>query len=437
MANNKPTSKQPPVAARKPHSVKHHGVTLSDDFAWLRDPGYPEVTDTEIIAHLESENAWFNDQMAPLEELTETIFSELKGRQPEEDESVPYRQDGWMYQWRFARDAQYRTWWRWPEHKPEGAQCILDEPTLAGASDFFRIGGMSISPDGRFLAYGVDNDGSERYTLFIRDLVSSTTLEDEIPNTGGGCIWAKNSTTFFYTCLSEQWRPYMVARHTLGQDNAEDTQVYTESDDSFFVGVSSTQSDDWIIVSSGDHVTSELRIIPSATPNASSTLIAPRVTNRQYDIDHLADEFYVLTNDTHKNFRLAKTPVNNPGPDNWITVIEGSDDRYLTDFVCFDNLIVVEERVKGLDQILLLEPDKPETLARGPKPLFICTAMAHTDMPYRQAFHLRDCRCWIAASFLLLRTFAVAMTLAITGTKQASCNSGPTPLTILWTLLVG
>jgi len=352
----------PPIAAKREHVVTHHGISFSDPYAWLRDKNYPEVTDPEVLAYLESENAWFEKQMAPLAPLVESLYSELKGRQPTDDASVPYLHNGYMYQWRFAAGAQYRTWWRWPVDQEDAATCYLDEPALAGELEFFRLGGLSISPDNRLLAYTVDTNGSERYRLHVLDLANNTKLGEPIENTGPDITWAQDSETFFYTLLSDQWRPYVARRHRLASDSvtsatnsAEDIAVYTEHDDSFFVDVSGTQSDAYIVISTSDHVTSESWVIPSDEPTTEPLLIAARQTNLEYDIDHCADHFYLLTNDTHKNFRLARTPVSDPRPKNWQTVIEGSDEHYLTDFVCFDNLLVVEERIQGLDQIRLID----------------------------------------------------------------------------------
>ncbi len=367
---NRSKPDHPPIAARKKHSFTHHGIRVEDHYAWLRDPGYPEIKSPAILAYLNAENDWFDTQMAPLTGLTDKLFEELKGRQAQDDACVPYQQDGWMYQWRFAHGAQYRTWWRWPVDTPQAEVCFLDEPALADDAEFFRLGGMSISTSGQFLAYCVDTSGGERYSIRIRDLFSDTQLDDQIDNTGGSVTWAADNNTLFYTLLSEQWRPYVVKRHTLGESGADDVAVYTESDDSFFVDVSTTQSDAYIVITSGDHITSELRVLPSNNPSAEPQLITPRTTGHEYDIDHRGEHFYILSNDTHKNFRLVKAPISAPEQSNWQSVIDGSDDHYLTDFVCFDNLLVVEERVQGLDQIRLIDNDNNQHYIEFPEPTY-------------------------------------------------------------------
>ncbi len=326
-----------------------------------------------MLSYLAAENSYFEQQMAPLAELTSTIFAELKGRQPKDDASVPYLRNGWMYQWRFVDGAQYRTWWRWPADHPQGevtAKIFLDEPALAGSGDYFRLGGMAISQDGRYLAYAIDTKGSERFQLRIRDLGTGDELDDAIDNVDGSLVWAADNKTLFYSLLSDQWRPYLVRRHELGTPTKTDVDVYKEHDDSFFVGVSSTQSDAYIVVSSGDHVTSELRVLNATTPTAELTLIAQRNPGHQYDIDHQGDNFYLLTNDTHKNFRLAVTPTTAPAQINWQSVIEGSDEHYLTDFVCFKDFIALEERKLGLDQIRLLHNNGREEYIEFPEPTY-------------------------------------------------------------------
>ena len=200
---NRSKPDHPPIAARKKHSFTHHGIRVEDHYAWLRDPGYPEIKSPAILAYLNAENDWFDTQMAPLTGLTDKLFEELKGRQAQDDACVPYQQDGWMYQWRFAHGAQYRTWWRWPVDTPQAEVCFLDEPALADDAEFFRLGGMSISTSGQFLAYCVDTSGGERYSIRIRDLFSDTQLDDQIDNTGGSVTWAADNNTLFYTLLSE------------------------------------------------------------------------------------------------------------------------------------------------------------------------------------------------------------------------------------------
>jgi oligopeptidase B len=353
---------KPPIADRIEHSRTVHGVLLSDPYHWLKDPAYPEVTDRRVLDYLAAENAYFEAQTEPHRPLIDEIFEELKARQPQEDESVPYQLHGYRYRWRFEKDAQYRIWERATAGEPEDWQVILDEPRLAEGKDYFSLGGFTVSPDGRYLAWSSDTDGSERFTLSITDLSTGIAIDEPIANTLDAPIWSADSSYLFYLRLNEQWRPHQVRLHKLGTPLVDDRLVYQEDDESFFVGIDETQSEVFVQITAGDHVTSEVRLIPASDPVAAPSLVSPRRTGHEYHIDHRADRFYIRTNDTHKNFRLAVTSDSRPEPEHWETLIEGTDGHYLTGHLCLKDFLIVAERVNGLDQIRII--GNPDTEAR-------------------------------------------------------------------------
>lgn len=348
----------PPVASRRPTSRVVHGVTLEDPYHWLKDPAHPNVTDPDILDYLRAENDYFDAEMAPYRSLVETLFEELKSRQPEEDESVPYRRGDHLYRWRFEPGAQYRTWERCPVGAPDAWSVFLDEPALAEGREYFSLGGLSVSPDGRFLAWSADTDGSERYRISITDLETRIDIDEPIPNSLGAPVWSADSQHLYYLQLNDNWRPYQVRLHRLGTPLTRDRIVYEEQENSFFVGISDTQSEAWILISAGDHVTSEARLIPADDPGAAPRLVAARRAGIEYHLDHRAGRFYILTNDEHRNFRLAVTDEHRPEPEHWETLIEGSQTHYLTDLLCLKDWLLVSERVDGLDQIRVIpDPD--------------------------------------------------------------------------------
>ena len=340
-----------PVAVQKTHVTTRHGVALSDPYHWLRDPAYPKVENPDILAYLESENAYFEAQMANQQDLVDTLFEEIKARQVPDESSVPLVDGAYEYQWRFEAGGQYRLWSRWPVGHPEAAVVILDEPARAKERDYFRVGGMAVSPDGRYLAWSEDTDGSERYLIQVKDLDTGVVFADSIAEVAGTIVWAGDNATFFYLELTDNWRPYRVRAHRLGTPVDSDRVVYTETDDAFFVGVDSTQSEEFIVVSTGHHDANEVWILPSKTPDAPLRQVVPRRPDHEYHLEHHADRFYVLTNDRHKNFRLVSAPVDDPSEANWTPVIDGSDSHYLLGVVCFADQMVIEERVDGLDRI--------------------------------------------------------------------------------------
>ncbi|MFD1610994.1 S9 family peptidase [Sphingomonas tabacisoli] len=340
----------PPVAARRPHSSTHHGITIEDPYAWLRDPGYPEVTDTEILAYLSAENAYFEAAMAPHQGLVDTLFKEMRGRIKEADQSVPQKDGDWLYWRSFDEGAQYRKWWRSPVAGGEAA-LILDEPALAEGKEYFRLGGMDVSPDGRLLAYGVDDNGSERFTIRVKDLETGELLPDVIEGTLGAFLFSGDGKNLLYGLVNEHWRIDVAKLHRLGSAVAEDIELYREADEGFQVGLGLTQSQRYILISTGDHVTSEVRLLPFDNPFAEPAMVAPRQPGREYDVEEHDGTLFIRTNDTHTNFRVVTAPVARPGE--WSELIAPSADFYLTDVSTFASLFVIEGREHGLDRIYL------------------------------------------------------------------------------------
>lgn len=345
---------QPPVAEKIPYRSSHHGIEIVDPYHWLKDPGYPEVNEPHVLAYLKAENDYFDYRMAPHQPLIDQLFAEIKGRQPAQDESVPYRKGNFWYRWRYEEGAQYRLWLRASVDDPENWRVILDEPALAAEHDYFALGGMAISANGRYLAWSADTNGSERFTLSIQDLRQDVPLDEPIELTLDSPVWAGDNQHLFYLRLNENWRPYRVMRHRMGRPVQEDVVVYEEEDEAFFVGIDLTQSADFILVTTGDHVTSEVRLLLSSAPTSPMQLICPRRSGHEYDVDHAAGYFYIRSNDQHKNFRLAKTPADTPAPEHWETLIAGSDDHYLTGHLCFKDWILIMQRVAGLEQLRVI-----------------------------------------------------------------------------------
>jgi oligopeptidase B len=188
----------PPVAERRPHSTTRHGVTIEDPWAWLRDAGYPAVSDPAILAYLEAENAYFEAAMAPHAALVETLFEEMKGRLKPDDASVPQRDGDWLYWWAFRPGGQYRVWYRRPVAGGE-AEILLDEPAEAEGKGYFRLQALEVSPDGRLAAWSADTNGAERFTLRVRDLATGRDIETVNAQTNGRVIWAADARSLVYT----------------------------------------------------------------------------------------------------------------------------------------------------------------------------------------------------------------------------------------------
>ena len=355
----------PPVAAKKPQVTNWHGQALSDDYAWLRDPGYPEVADPAILAHLKAENAWFEARMAPQKPLIDTLFKEMRGRIKEADKSVPQKDGNWLYWIEYEQGAEYKKWWRKPvaaKDDQTADELILDEVALAEGHEYFRLGAIAISNDGGMIAWSVDDNGSERFTVRIKVIASGELLPDEIPGTLSSLVWVAHDKGLVYSLANEQWRTDNARLHWLGKPLSDDVELYHEDDEGFRVGASLSANEQWLVIGTGDHETSEVRLVPAHDPLATPILVRARQTGVEYDADVYSisggnGTLYIHANDTHENFRLATAPLSNPGE--WTTLIEGSDAFYLTGFELFRDFYTVEGRVRGLDRLEVRYYDDP------------------------------------------------------------------------------
>jgi len=352
---------RPPFAEQRPHNYERHGYAMSDPWHWLKDPQYPVVTDEDILAYLKAENQWFEQNMADHKALTQSLFQEMKARIKEDDSSVPQKDGDWLYWSKFEQGMQYRQHWRKTVSGGED-QLMLDENVLAEGKEYFRLGAASVSPDARLLAYAFDDNGSERFEVRIKDLTDGTLLPDIIPGTLSSLVWSADSKMLLYGLANEQWRTDNARLHVLGKDIADDIELYHEDDEGFRVGIGLTHSEKYIVISTGDHETSEVRLVPTADPLAEPILVSVRQPGREYEVEEHDGTLYILTNDDHVNFRLATAPVADPS--NWTSLIAGSDDFYLTDMCTFKNFYVTEGRENGLDQIEIRSYDDPAKVER-------------------------------------------------------------------------
>ncbi|MBB3348785.1 S9 family peptidase [Sphingomonas sp. BK069] len=338
----------PPVAATRAHSFTRHGVTVEDPYAWLKDPSYPEVTDPDVLAYLEAENAYFEAQMAPHRALVDRLYEEMKARIKEDESSVPQKDGDYVYWTAFETGGQYRQWWRKPV--AGGAdELLLDEPALAEGKEYFRLGAFAISNDATKLAYAIDDNGSERFTIHVKDLTSGALLPDTIPGMLSDIVWSADDSGFLYGLANKEWRTDNARFHRLGTDPSEDIELYHEDDEGYRVAVGETSDRRWIVISTGDHVTSEVRLLPAADPFAAPILVAPRQDGREYDVDTHGDTLFIHTNDTDPMWRLVTASIIAPGE--WTERIAPSPHFYMTGVDCFRDYLVVEGREDGLDQI--------------------------------------------------------------------------------------
>ncbi|MGN6550416.1 MAG: S9 family peptidase, partial [Pararhizobium sp.] len=350
-----------PVAAKKPVTDTRHGITRTDDYAWLRTADWqamfkdPSLLEPEIRSHLEAENAYQAAAMEDTAELRRTLFAEMKGRIKEDDSSVPAPDGPYAYGMSFVSGGEQPRYFRVPrDGGPEAL--LLDGDREAEGKNYFRLAGTDHSPDHRRLIWGYDDKGSEFYTLKVRDIESGRDLEDVVGNTGGGGAWTPDSGGFFYTLLDDGHRPSKIFHHRIGTPQSDDRLVYEETDPGFFMSVGASRLDDFIFIDIHDHETSEVRLLPANDPDAEPMIVAKRETAIEYDLTEGGDVFYILTNaGGAKDFKIMEAPVSAPARENWREVVPHEPGRLILSQIAFKDFLVWLERREGLPRIVIRE----------------------------------------------------------------------------------
>lgn len=350
-----------PLADRKPVDRVHHGDVVVDDYEWLRDK-----TDPDVIAYLEAENAYTEAQTAHLGELRDKIFEEIKARTQQTDMSVPVRDGDWWYYGRTIEGQQYPLQCRCPAADGDWTppvltagvaapdeQVLLDGNKEAEGQEFFALGTFEVSNDGNFLAYAVDHEGDERYTLRVKDLRTGELLTDEITGTFAGAMWSRDGQYLFYPTVDDSWRPDTIWRHRLGTDKSADIVVFNEPDERYWVGIGVTRSRKYLVIEIGSKITSEVRVLEAADPTGQFTVVLPRREGVEYTLEHAVvageDRFLILHNDGAENFELVDATVTNPG-DHRVLVPHREDVR-LEEVEAFASHLVLSYRRGALTRL--------------------------------------------------------------------------------------
>ena len=348
-----------PRRKKKPVTLEAHGRKRVDEYHWMRANNWqqvmrePDTLPADIRSHLDAENAYADVLMADTEGLQEALFKEMRGRIKENDSTVPAPHGPWAYATRFVTGGEYPIIVREPRGGGEG-EVLLDGNAMAEGHSYFSFGDASHAPDHNRIGYSVDDNGSEYYTIRVRDVATGRDLDDEIPDTSGAVVWAGDSNTFFYVLVDENHRPYAVMRHTVGTPRSSDVEVYREADPAYFVNVGTTLSKAFIQIVANDHETSEVRLIPSEAPDRPPQLVAPRRTGHEYSVEHRGDDFVILTNrDDAEDFKIMTTPVASPGMENWTEIEPHRPGRLILSVAAFKDYLVRLEREGGLPRIVI------------------------------------------------------------------------------------
>ncbi len=365
MGNNKLKNMEtnlPPTAEKIPYKTTIHGYERVDNYHWMRLTDeqklskIPDEQTQKVLDNLNAENAFKEAHLKHTEKFQEVLFNEIIGRIKKDDETVPYFDNGYWYYTRYEKGKEYPIHCRKKEQLENPEEVLIDVNIWAEGHDYYSIRGLAVSPNNKYLAFSVDTLSRRIYTIKIKNLETGEILQDEIHGTEGGVAWANDNKTFFYTAKNETTLlSENIDRHRLGRPQSEDVKVYTEKDNSFYIGVYRSKSDKYIIIYNSSTLVSDYQILEADNPEGQFRSFSPRESEHEYSIEHYKDKFYIVTNWNAVNFRLMETPETATSKENWTEVIPHRNDVMLSDIEVFANHIVLSERKDGLRQLRVID----------------------------------------------------------------------------------
>ncbi|SCC16501.1 oligopeptidase B [Kosakonia oryzendophytica] len=339
----------PPKAKRIPHALTVHGDTRIDDYYWLRDDSRSQP---DVLDYLQQENRYGHELMASQQALQDRVLGEIISRIPQREISAPYIKNGYRYRHIYEPGNEYAIYQRqsvlsaeWDEW-----QVLLDANQRAAHSEFYTLGGMSVSPDNTIMAIAEDYLSRRQYGLRFRNLETGNWYPEMLDNVSPEFVWVNDSETLYYVRKhATTLLPYQVWRHTVGTPAQHDELVYEEQDEAFYVGLSKTTSQHYITIHLASATTSEVLLLDAELPDAQPLRFLPRRKDHEYSLDHYQHTFYLRSNRDGKNFGLYRTKVRDEK--RWEVLIPARDQVMLEGFTLFTDWLVVEERQRGLTSL--------------------------------------------------------------------------------------
>ena len=347
-----------PVAKKIPVKLEKHGDVRTDDYFWMRERENPEVLD-----YLTKENLYNDAMTAHTKDFQDDLFKEVKSRIKEDDSSVPYKLNGYWYITRYETGKDYPIYSRKKDTLYAPEEILFDVNEMAKGYDYYRLGGINVSPDNKLCSFAVDTVSRRKYTIQIKNLETGEMLPEKIKNTTGGSTWANDNKTLFYARKDDvTLRSDKIYKHHLGTRGKDDELVFFEEDETFHTYVYKSKSQRFLIIGSSSTLTSEYRFLDADDPDGEFRIVQPRIRGMEYSISHFGDCFYILTNkDGATNFKLMKTPVAATGEENWVDVIPHREEVLLEDIDLFKDYLVVSKRSNGLNRIKITRWDGTDT----------------------------------------------------------------------------
>jgi len=360
-----PEDVKAPVAEIKSYQRTLHGDTVTDNYYWMIDYFKKGADSTKVVDYLKAENAYLDTMMSSTKNFQQKLFTEMKSRIKEKDESVPVFKNGFFYYTRTEEGKQYFKYCRKKAPLTDGVdakeEVLFDADEMAKGHPYYSATGFNISEDNKLMAFSVDTVSRRQYTIYIKNLETGEIYKDAMTPASTSSVWANDNKTLFYTKNNpETLLTEKIIRHKLGTDAMQDVVVYDEKDHSNYIGAGKSKSSKFIYIYSGGTLSSEMRFIDASQPDAAFKVFQPRMKEVLYNVDDMGDKFLIVTNWNAKNFRLMECSFDKTDSADWKEVIPHRTDVLLEGIEVFKNFLVVSERKNGLIQMRIRDSNGEE-----------------------------------------------------------------------------
>ena len=340
------------------NTVKIHNEELIDNYSWIKQKDWKEVIlnpnklNTQVKKYLDEENLFKENQLKDINDIEKKLFEELKSKIKNEDNSVPKKDGDYFYGYKYNKNSEYPIYYR-KNTTNNSEEIILDCEKKSKRHTYFNVASISHSHDHKYVAYNIDTNGSEYFSIFIEDIQKQELLSPEIKNTTGDIVWSLDNNYIFYVRLDQNHRPTKVFKHKIGSNGEKDLLIYEEKDPSFFCSINLSKTKNYLFIRTADHETSEYLFINLKLNEIKPTLFKKRVKKIEYDLEHHEKFFLISTNvDNAKNFKIMIS--HEESYQKWEEFIPYEKVNLILDFILLKDWLVRLERTEGSENIIIL-----------------------------------------------------------------------------------
>ena len=340
------------------NTIKIHNEELIDNYSWIKQKDWKEVIlnpsklNAQVKKYLDEENLFKENQLKDINDIEKKLFEELKSKIKNEDNSVPKKDGNYFYGYKYNKNSEYPIYYR-KNITNNSEEIILDCEKKSKTHTYFNVASISHSHDHKHVAYNIDTNGSEYFSIFIEDIQKKELLSPEIKNTTGDIVWSLDNKYIFYVRLDQNHRPTKVFQHKIGSNSEKDLLIYEEKDPSFFCSINLSKTKNYLFIRTADHETSEYLFINLKLNETKPILFRKRIKKIEYDLEHHEKFFLISTNiDNAKNFKIMIS--HERSYQNWEEFIPYNKVNLILDFILLKDWLVRLERTEGSENIIIL-----------------------------------------------------------------------------------